>query len=64
MVCIYVFNFIGLFIYMYKEKNFYAKGFIFWNLFYFFIFFLDGLVVNNNNNLNIDFIFKNLNSIF
>ena len=57
-----------LFIYMYKEKNFYAKGFYFFGIlvlfFYFIFFFLDELVINNNNNLNIDFIFKNLNSIF
>ena len=57
-----------LFIYMYKEKNFYAKDFYFFGIpvlfFYIIFFFLDGLVINNNNNLNIDFIFKNLNSIF
>ena len=57
-----------LLVFLYKEKNFYTQGLFFFGIpvlcFYIIFSFLDGLVINHNNNLNINFIFKNFNSIF
>jgi len=59
---------LALFIHMFKEKNFYYGGLIFFVfpvIFFYIIFsFLDGLVINNNDTLNFDFIINNINSIF
>lgn len=59
---------LSLSIYMYKKKFFYIKGLIFFvfpvTSFLIIFSFIDGLVINNNENLNLNFIINNINSIF
>ncbi len=59
---------LAMFTKMFREKVFYYNGIVYFlipvSLVYLIFFFLDGLVINNNNNLNLSFIFNNLNLIF
>ena len=53
---------------MYKKKYFYKQGIIYFlipvSVTYIIFFFLDGLVINNNDNLNFTFILNKFNLIF
>jgi hypothetical protein len=57
----------SLFIYKFRQIFFYINGFIYFFIpvlfFYLIFFFLDGLIINNNSNLNMNFITNNLNLI-
>tara|TARA_B110000027_G_scaffold63190_1_gene67807 strand:- start:162 stop:1493 length:1332 start_codon:yes stop_codon:yes gene_type:complete len=57
-----------LFIYKFKQISFYINSFIYFFIpvlfFYLIFFFLDGLIMNHNSNLNINFITNNFNLIF
>ena len=59
---------ISIFLSKYNEKEFYNNGLVFLIIpvvcFYLVFFFLDGLVINNNSNLNYDFIKNNFHLIF
>ncbi len=59
---------IVIFFKMYKKKYFYKQGIIYFvipvSVTYIIFFFLDGLVINNNDNLNFTFILNNFNLIF
>ena len=56
-----------LFIYKFKQISFYINSFIYFFIpvlfFYLIFFFLDGLIMNHNSNLNINFIINNFNLI-
>ena len=56
-----------IFTYKYRYKLFYINGFFYFFIpvlfFYLIFFFLDGLVMNHNNNLNMNFIISNFNLI-
>ena len=57
----------SLFIYKFRQIFFYINIFIYFFIpvlfFYLIFFFLDGLIINNNSNLNMNFITNNLNLI-
>lgn len=59
---------ISIFSKIFNKKIFYKNGIIFFGapviLFYIIFCFLDGLVINNNNNLNFNFIIENFSLIF
>ena len=59
---------IVIFFKLFYEKIIYKEGLIFFIIpvicFYLVFFFLDGLVINNNSNLNFNFLKKNINIIF
>tara|TARA_Y100000816_G_C26103230_1_gene585309 strand:+ start:2117 stop:3451 length:1335 start_codon:yes stop_codon:yes gene_type:complete len=68
--CLYIVIPIGflLLVNNYNNKKFYINGIIFYALPVFITYivfcFLDGFVMNNNNNLNINFLVNNINDIF
>ena len=68
--CLYIVIPVGLLLWInnYNNKKFYVNGIIFYALPVFIAYilfcFLDGFVMNNNSNLNINFLVNNINDIF